>query len=555
MRAQTVPLALLGAALNLVGCNGQSGPVTIANGTVTGVEDSASGVQKFLGIPYAQPPVGDLRLRQAKPLATSFGTLAADAFGSSCHSSRSQPNASEDCLTLNIWRPTGQEAAATGPLPVLVWLYGGGLTAGYTADPRFEGTNLVRISTEIQKRVILVSINYRLGPLGFLNGNQMAELGLLNIGMLDQRLALHWIQENIAAFGGDPGKVTLAGESAGAVSIYSHMMAYGGRDDGLFRGGIMESGGTFPLQLPNATTFQQTFDSLLTNTSCSTTLSANATAVEQLDCIRALPIDVFQASVGSNTGQSIDGDFTRTSIQLALPAGKYLKVPAIVGTNTDEGTNSAPKGINTTEQLFELLAEGYFRPQRLPNATVSKLLDLYPTDPRLGCPYNTGTTKLTSGALDKQACSIFGDLVMIGPARQFARTLAADGVPVYRYRFNQPPAGGTAARGISTGVEQAYVFSNFAAGASPSAWDRALAYEVTSAWVSFAHDLDPNPGGIRVADVGNPLEDSTLPNWPEYGNEANSIVFNGQGSWVEKETYRDEGVQYIIKNVLPDGAL
>ncbi|KAK8017794.1 Alpha/Beta hydrolase protein [Apiospora rasikravindrae] len=549
MRIQTASLALLGVVLTPVGGNAQSVSVTVANGTLVGVEDSATGIQRFLGIPYAQPPIGDLRLRQAKPLATSFGTWPADAFGSSCYGSRAQPNASEDCLTLNIWRLTGKQAQENGSLPVLVWLYGGGLTAGYTSNPLFEGTNMVRISTEIQKPVILVSVNYRLGPLGFLNGKQMANLGLLNIGMLDQRLALHWIHENIAAFGGDPSKVTLFGESAGAVSIYSHMMAYGGRDDGLFRGAIMESGGAFPLELPNATSFQQTFDSLLTNTSCSTTLAQDATAAQQLDCIRALPINVFRASVGSKTGQSIDGDFTRTSIQFALPAGGYLKVATIVGTNTDEGTNSAPKGINTTKQLFDPLAQGYFRPQRLPNATVSKLLELYPTDPRQGCPYNTGTTKLTSGALDKQACSIFGDLVMVAPARQFASTLAADGVPVYRYRFNQLPPGGSPARGISTGVEEAYVFSNFVrssspGSASPSAWDQALAYEMTSAWVSFAHDLDPNPGG-----------NSALPHWPVYGEEANSIVFNGYGSWIEKDTYRDEGIQYIIENVLPHGAL
>ncbi|KAK8066827.1 alpha/beta-hydrolase [Apiospora hydei] len=314
-------------------------------------------------------------------------------------------------------------------------------------------------------------------------------------------------------------------------------MAYGGRDDGLFRGAIMESGGAFPLELPNATSFQQTFDSLLTNTTCSSTLTQNATAAQQLDCIRALPIDVFRASVGAKTGQSIDGDFTRTSIQFALPAGEYLKVATIVGTNTDEGTNSAPKSINTTEQLSEPLAQGYFRPHPLPNATVSTLLALYPADPRQGCPYNTGTTKLTPGALDKQACSIFGDLVMVAPARQFASTLAADGVPAYRYRFNQLPPGGSPARGISTGVEEAYVFSNFVGASSssssePSAWDTALAYEMTSAWVN-----------------------SALPHWPEYGKEANSIVFSGYGSWIEKDTYRGEGIQYIIENVLPDGAL
>jgi len=122
-------------------------------------------------------------------------------------------------------------------------------------------------------------------------------------------------------------------------------------------------------------------------------------------------------------------------------------------------------------------------------------LEIYPTDPRLGCPYNTGNAKLTSGTLDKQACSIFGDLVMVAPARQLASTLAANGVPVYRYRFNQLPPAASPARGVSTGMEQAYVFSNLEPGSS--AWDQALAYEVTSAWVSFAHDLNPNPGGSK----------------------------------------------------------
>ncbi|KAK8066825.1 Ricin B-type lectin domain-containing protein [Apiospora hydei] len=132
MRIQTASLALLGAVRAPFGCDAQTVSVTIANGTLVGLEDGASGVQRFLGIPYAQSPVGDLRLRQAKPLASSFGTLPADAFGSSCYGSRAQPNASEDCLTLNIWRPDGKKAQGNGSLPVLVWLYGGGLTAGYT---------------------------------------------------------------------------------------------------------------------------------------------------------------------------------------------------------------------------------------------------------------------------------------------------------------------------------------------------------------------------------------------------------------------------------------
>jgi ribosomal protein L14 len=113
------------------------------------------------------------------------------------------------------------------------------------------------------------------------------------------------------------------------VSIYSHMMAYGGRDDGLFRGAILQSGGAFPLTAPNTTAFQATFDSLITNTSCSP--FADSSAAEKLKCIKSLPLDVFRANVGSSTGQSVDGDFIRTSIQRALPVGRYVKVATIVG--------------------------------------------------------------------------------------------------------------------------------------------------------------------------------------------------------------------------------
>lgn len=138
-------------------------------------------------------------------------------------------------------------------------------------------------------------------------------------------------------------------------------------------------------------------------------------------------------------------------------------------------------------------AQGFFRPQRLPNSTVSRLLDIYPDDPRLGCPYNTGKANVTAGKLDKMACSIFGDLVMIGPARLFASTLAKDGVPTFRYRFNHL-AHNTASpqRGISTGAEQPYVFSNEV---PQFPWDEALAYEMSSAWISFTHDLNPNLRG------------------------------------------------------------
>lgn len=137
-------------------------------------------------------------------------------------------------------------------------------------------------------------------------------------------------------------------------------------------------------------------------------------------------------------------------------------------------------------------ARGFFRPQRLPNDTVSTLIDLYPDNPRLGCPYNTGNVPLTPGRFDKKACSIFGDIVQIGPVRMIAQNLARDGVPVYRYRFNHLPYNtSTVSRGITTGSELPYMFSN---GVPNYAWDQNLAYQMTAAWASFAHDLDPNVG-------------------------------------------------------------
>ena len=155
--------------------------VTIPNGTIQGTVNNSKNVEKFLGIPYAEPPIGDLRLRQAIPLRKSYGNLTASHFGHSCFGPyrSQQPNASEDCLTLNVWRPTGLMGSEA---PVMVWFHGGGLSGGSTSSSLYEGTNMVSLSKEINKPAILVSINYRLSAFGFLNGKQMAELGLLNIG-------------------------------------------------------------------------------------------------------------------------------------------------------------------------------------------------------------------------------------------------------------------------------------------------------------------------------------------------------------------------------------
>ncbi|KAF7291239.1 Ricin B-type lectin domain-containing protein [Mycena indigotica] len=191
--------------------------VTIKNGTLVGADLPQNGQHLFLGIPYAQPPVGALRLRPPQSINLSFGQLDATQYGPHCWSAfttgfddNSGFEQSEDCLTLNIVRPSS--VSETSSVPVLVWIHGGGLTESGSGDYRFNGTYLVEASVANGHPMIFVSMNYRVASFGFLASSELESEGSLNLGMRDQRLALHWVQENIARFGGDPRKVTIQGE-------------------------------------------------------------------------------------------------------------------------------------------------------------------------------------------------------------------------------------------------------------------------------------------------------------------------------------------------------
>lgn len=210
------------------------------NGTYSGTHSSTYGTDFFLGIPFARPPTGSLRLQRPASLNTAWaGIRQATSYGPGCIGSLADSTTSEDCLTLNVVRPSGFSGQK---LPVGVWIYGGGWSNGASNDPRFNLTWIVRQSVAINKPIIAVSINYRLSAYGWLWSTDVVNKGVANLGLRDQRLALHWLQENIAAFGGDPSKVTIWGESAGGVSVGNHLLAYNGRNDGLFRGAISESG-------------------------------------------------------------------------------------------------------------------------------------------------------------------------------------------------------------------------------------------------------------------------------------------------------------------------
>jgi carboxylesterase type B len=238
----------------------------------TVVGRASSSVDSFMGIPFAQPPVGGLRLKPPQPLTKPLGVvdaddllpkacpqfffsvddggLPSDVLGTILNTPFFQTvtNAGEDCLTINVQRPAGTPADAK--LPVLFWIFGGGFELG--ATQMYDGSSMVQGSVAQGKPVIFVAVNYRVGGFGFLPGKEILADGAANLGLLDQRLGLKWVADNIAAFGGDPDKVTIWGESAGAISVLDQMAMYDGdntyNEKPLFRGAIMNSGSIVPAE-------------------------------------------------------------------------------------------------------------------------------------------------------------------------------------------------------------------------------------------------------------------------------------------------------------------
>ncbi|KAI1075348.1 alpha/beta-hydrolase [Whalleya microplaca] len=534
----TVLLLNLGAASSLDHSRGTAPIVKTLNGTYQGAYLPDWKQDAFLGIPYAQSPVGHLRYRLPQAINESFdGVRKATEYGFSCMQYGQNFTLSEDCLTVNVVRPAG---APSDALPVLVWIYGGGLYAGSTADQRYNLSGIVKVSQDIEQPIVAVSMNYRLGMYGFLQTPQLLAEGSSNAGLLDQRLALHWIQENIEAFGGDPAKVVLWGESAGAQSIAYHLFAYDGRDDGLFRAAILESGGPTGAQVESLSWYNSAVENLTRTVGC-----WNVAAADQLACLRAVDeATLFAAHPSVVWNPLLDGNFLTAYPSQLMPRGKFVKVPLLLGANTDEGFVVSETAETDDDILNAMLS---WRSYALTPPTVRRLLELYPDDPCYAPPYaiTNCTRRPARGSMWRRAAAIGTDLIMVSQRRRMAELYTQAGMPVYSYRFDQRPWNAEEWDGVKHFLNVAYSFQNISGelGPSPEYDSHArLAKAIGQAYIGFVNHLNPNkvPWDSRRDAV-------PLPQWPVYDmGKPRIMVFNATGPWIEEDTWRQEGIAFIM---------
>lgn len=545
-------------------------PVKLANGTYRGVHSEQYKQEFFLGMPYAQPPLGSLRFAPPQPLTAKFAERSAAAYGPMCigYGADTLNNGNvvdEDCLTINVVRPAGVKEGDN--LPVTVWIHGGSYIMGGSSDPRYNLTYMVEQSVKAGTPIVAASINYRLNNWGFMYSSELAAVGAGNLGLRDQRQALRWVNENIGAFGGSKDKVTMWGESAGARSVGMQLVAYDGKSDGLFRGAMMESGSPVAI-FGTAQTWQPYFDALVASTGCDADPAA-----DRVGCLRALPWQTLNALFNSSAPAAgvihgvatpalsavIDGDFITAQGAVLLREGKFAQVPILLGNNFDEGTAYAKKGIDTDLDFASFLSSS----TQKGGDVVADLARIYPDDPLLGIPaFIMGRlAALPWGLQFKRSAAFAGDFQQHSGRRMLAQSYAAAGQAVYSYLWNLHVNGVPAEYGATHFQEVAFVFNNVEGkGYSASPFDnrpdsyKQLADMMSRMWVAFVNGADPN-GWNKVKSSSNcsHRRDDSAAIWPLYsGPDAQNIVFDVNATdiyYTAKDDYRKEGITYIIDSV------
>ena len=464
-------------------------------GDVEGSYTADKQVLAFKGIPYAAPPVGDLRWQPPQPVAKWRHTLSAKEFGNRCMQAVSysdmtfhDPGPSEDCLTLNVWAPS---RAKRGSLPVMVWIYGGGFAAGGASEPRHDGQFLAH------RNVVIVSMNYRLGIFGFFVHPELTaespHHASGNYGLLDQTAALEWVRDNISNFGGDPSNVTIFGESAGSYSVSAQMASPMAR--GLFSKAIGESGAPFfSDSLP--------FESLKTREERDLAFAKKAYNTGSVADLRKLSADEILQGGKESSGSSslhfnpdVDGYFLPDSVSNIYAAGHQAHVPLLAGWNADEARSRVTAAkVPTTAESFTATAHTEF------NDRAEDFLTAYPA--------------ATNEEATTSAGDLAGDRFIAFSTWQWLEAQVDTGEsPVYRFRLDLGSPGDKyhpASYGAFHSDDIEYVFGTLDS-RNIAVWrpeDRKLSDQIGAYWTNFARTGDPNNAG--------------LPQWPTY---------NARGGW------------------------
>ncbi len=447
----------------------------VAEGVLEGTMAPASGIRMFKGVPFAAPPVGDLRWREPQPAKPWQGVRPATEFA---HRPMQlplysdmvwrSPGISEDCLYLNVWAPKGKK------LPVLVYFYGGGFQAGASDEPRYDGESMAR------KGVVAITVNYRLGVFGFLAHPELTKesphKASGNYGLLDQSAALRWVRKNAAAFGGDPKKITIAGESAGSFSVSAQMASPLSR--GLIAGAIGESGAMFGTTLRAAN---------LSDAEEGGKLFAAKAGASSLAELRSMPANsVLEVAKGSRFGIAIDGYFLpKTPVEI-YGKGEQARVPLLAGWNSEESGAGSVLGPQPATP------EGFARAVRAlyPNH-FEEALRAYPA---------------TTDAEARQAATDLASDRFIGYGTWKWTDLhgKTSGKPVFRYFYTRPRPGAT---GAAHSAEIEYALGNLERN-KVFAWtddDRKVSATMLDYFANFVKKGDPNGPG--------------LPSWPAINRE------------------------------------
>ncbi|KAF5361638.1 hypothetical protein D9758_007278 [Tetrapyrgos nigripes] len=524
--------------------------VKLGRTTVIGRDIPSLQQEFFGGLPYAEPPLGTLRWKP--PVFKEW--IDADTFNATEYAlpclqySLSEDQSSEDCLTLNVLRPSG--VSSRDRLPIFFWNPGAGF---FGADGRANASGIVAQSVQRGTPIIYVSFNYRVGAFGFPQGQEIVDARAQNLGLKDELAALAWIQKHIGKFGGDKDKVTVGGGSAGG--IINSILFLDPDFKKYARAGIFESGTASTSLVRPAQARQGLWDLFVSGVpSC----AKKAGTLHTLDCLRSVnTTELVQGTIKAMENwnefipwnPTIDGPggvypFYPSAL---LPFGHFAKLPFLTGTCLDEGTVFTTPLVNYTEDVLRQIFKSNYSATRAKPETFQRvmnhMLKLYPDDPALGSPFGTGNETFGLSPGYKRAAALNGDASFLSQRRYWQERAAQWGVKSYGYHWTTARANASLAPylGVSHESEYSYLFGGAVDHETPGAAD--LQPLIIDYWVSFITSLNPSDG--------KGIERTT---WTPYSSRNLAVLqFHAENTTMVPDNFRQKQTDFINANPLVFG--